>query len=390
MAEVRHELTLLLALAACGGGGGGGGKNNYYGLDASPQIDATADARVCTNLTTGTTDIKGYDAVDNIIVFGGPVNGDLGDGNPLSFQFEFYGGIEPTLQGTFDLTQGNQANYQTCAICVRAFSQDPQGNPLKVFFQSGGSITLTEDPLTNEHMVGTVSNLALQEVTIDSSYQSTPVANGACTTYGSFAIDHDKVPNAYACAHDTYEDGTTCDCGCAGSADIPDPDCLNGNLPVNGCAGGQICYSDNSCQTPPANDTCGTAAAITIGTPVHGTTVDAANNYNAGLEGATCDGISQAGPDVAYSVVLAANQAITVTLSGLDAGYDGSVALVGPGAAACNASPITACVAGADLGFEGGNETFQYTATTAGTYYLIVDSFYVNEAGAFTLSVSSP
>ncbi len=394
MPQVRARILLMMSLVACGGGG------KKTTPDAAKTVDAPPDARVCASLTApGSTTLDIINAsvggANPFIAWGGP-GGDAGDGNQLKLQFEFYGGIEPSLAGTFDLSMGNQANYMTCAVCVHAFSVDAQGNPIKQFFQSGGSVTLTEDPFTNEHLVASFSNVTLQEVTIDSqSFASTPVAGGLCTTYGSFTADHDKVPNAYTtCPKATYQDGTTCNCMCGGggSAAVPDPDCQNGNLAVAGCTGNQLCYYDDTCQTAPLNDKCATATPITIGTPVTGTTVNAANNYNAGLEGATCDGVSQAGPDVAYSVTLTANQAITVTLSGLDAMYDGSIALVGPGtpATACDANPITLCVKGADAAAEGANETFQYTATTAGTYYIIVDSFYPNEAGAFTLSVTSP
>jgi len=383
MPQVRTHFALLLALVACGGGG------KKANPDApQQQVDAAPDARVCTTLTNGTTDILGYDATNKVIVFGGP-GGDAGDGNPLKLQFEFYGGIEPSLAGTFDLSQGNQTNYMTCAVCVRAFSVDAQGNPIKEFFQTGGSVTLTEDPLTNEHLVASFSNIQLQEVTIDQqTFASTPVAGGLCTSYGSFNVDHDKVPNAWTCQHTAYQDGTTCDCMCGGTSGIMDPDCAIANATVNGCTSGQVCFKDG-CVTPPANDTCGTAVALTLGTPVTGTTIGATNNYSDGLQGTTCTGFMQQGADVAYSIALTANQAITVTLSGLDATYDGSVALLGPGAATiCDAAPIATCVAGADANPEGTTETFTYTATTAGTYYILVDSFYATEAGAFTLTVN--
>ena len=391
MPQMRTGILLMMSLVACGGG------DKKATPDAAKTVDAAPDARTCGTLTApGSTAIdilnNGATQQTPFIIWGGP-GGDFGDGNMTTLQFEFYGGIETSLQGTFDLSQGNQASYMTCAVCLHGYSLDAQGNPIKQFFQSGGSVTLTEDPFTNQHMVASFSNVTMQEVTIDpQTFASTPVAGGLCASYGSFTADHDKVPNAYTCAKATYADGTNCDCGCGGSGANPaaDPDCANGNATVAGCTTGQICYYNDTCETAPLNDKCTAATPITIGTPVTGTTVNAANNYNSGLEGMTCDGISQAGPDVAYSVVLTANQAITVTLSGLDTTYDGSVALVGPGTAAtaCDANPITLCVKGADAGTEGQNETFTYTATTAGTYYLIVDSFYPNEAGAFTLTVN--
>jgi hypothetical protein len=119
--------------------------------------------------------------------------------------------------------------------------------------------------------------------------------------------------------------------------------------------------------------------------------VGAARNYNDGLQAPTCTGFSQPGPDVVYSLTLAQDQAITVTLSSLQATFDGAVALLGPGATAiCDAAPITTCVKGADAGADGENETFTYTATAAGTYYILVDAWSAFEGGTFTLDVTSP
>lgn len=390
MPQTRTRTLLIMSLTtlvACGGG-------DKKATPDAKTVDAAPDARVCATLTapTGTAvDAKGFDATNKVMVVGG-AGGDAGDGNQLTFQVEVYGGIESSLAGTFDLTMGNQNNYKTCAICVRAYSLDASGNPIKEFFQSSGSVTLTADPFTNGHLVASFSNVTLQEVMIASDFTSTPVAGGLCATYGTFSVDHTKAPNAYTCQYQTYSDGTTCDCQCGGtgSASIIDTDCAAQNAPVNGCTTGQICnLVDDTCHAPVTNDKCATATPITVGTPVTGTTVNASNNYDAGLEGTTCTGFPQGGADVAYSVVLTANQAITVTLSGLDATYDGSIALLGPGAATiCDANPIATCVKGADAANAGANETFTYTATTAGTYYIIVDSFATRGAGAFTLTVN--
>ena len=138
----------------------------------------------------------------------------------------------------------------------------------------------------------------------------------------------------------------------------------------------------------PVNDTCASATGLTLDNSVNGTTVGANNDYNSGLE--TCTGYSQAGPDVAYSMFLAASQSITVTLSAPDAIFDPSISLIGPGLPSCNAVPVT-CLKGADFGNFGVGESFQYTAASSGTYYIIVDSFYgAGSAGDFTIKVSSP
>ena len=165
----------------------------------------------------------------------------------------------------------------------------------------------------------------------------------------------------------------------------------NGN---SDCTATQVCATflgtKGMCVPKVANDTCPTAGLIVIGTPVTGTTGGAAPNYNLGLETATCTGFPQPGPDVTYKVVLTAGQAITATLSGIPASYDPSLALLGPGTpTVCSASPVT-CLVGADTGLAGAGETFQFTATTAGIYYILVDSFSLNSSGDFTLTVTSP
>jgi hypothetical protein len=353
-----------------------------------PQPDAAPDAQMCTALTAGTFDVSTYTA-DQFEAFNA-TGGDPGDGHELTLSLEVYGGIEDSLMGTFDLSQGNQANYATCAVCVRAYSVDDTGAVIKEFFQKSGSVTISADPLADGHLVASFSNVELQEVTVDrdgGTFMSTPVPGGQCTTYGaSFSIDHDKVPNAWTCDHAAYVDGTACDCACGAA----DPDC--GDSPtrgqtVNGCTGTQVCGA-GTCLDVPANDLCAAATTLTLGTAVTGTTVGAYGDYSNGLEGQTCTGFHQAGGDVTYMVHLTAGTAYTVTLSGLDATFDASVSLLGPGAATvCDPDPITTCVAGADAGTEGADETFTYTPATTGDYYVLVDSFYPTESGAFTLKV---
>lgn len=141
---------------------------------------------------------------------------------------------------------------------------------------------------------------------------------------------------------------------------------------------------------PPVNDTCESATTLLLSTPVSGTTTGATNNYDSGLE--TCTGYTQAGGDVAYSVLLFSGQTVTVTLSNVYPALDASISLLGPGmASVCNAVPVT-CLAGADANAFGGGETFSYPVTQTGTYYIIVDSFYTGskDTGPFTIQVTQP
>jgi hypothetical protein len=376
-------VAALLVATACGGG-----SSKKPDANTAPS-EAGADASNCTSIAIGAQDLQ--DPGDGTYVYwGAPVTTDLGDGGTADLSFQFYSGIEPSLMGTFDLSMGNQNNYSTCAVCLVLGTTDSSGMPARAFFQTSGSVTLATDPVSGRQLTGSTSGVNLVEVTIDSStYVSTPVAGGECLTLPDTTLSHNGAPNGYTCAAATYSDGTTCDCACG----VLDADCFIEGAPVNGCPG-QVC-SANACANAVANDTCQTAVALTIGTPVTGTTVGATSNYDSGLEGATCTTVPQAGGDVAYKVTLAAGTGYTFTLSNVDPTFDASISLVGPGAAAvCDADPIATCVAGADLGLEGDGETFSYTVPTGqgGTYYVIVDSFYPApvEAGAFTVEVTSP
>lgn len=382
-------LALAASLAACGGGSSK--KTPDAGSQGGSDAPAGSTCASTTAVTTGTVDFGSYNAQGQTVSWNAPVTGDpAGGSTTYQYQLQFYGGIESSLMGTFDLSAGNQANYKTCAACVLLFSTDADanGNPTKAYFQKSGSITLTEDPLTNQHLVASISNLELQEVTIDwaGDFTSTPVATPTCATVANAMLDHDKVPNAFTCAHAKWEDGTTCDCMCG----VQDPDCFNGSDAIAGCTN-QLCFNAQ-CQTAPGNDTCGSAPALMLGMPVTGTTIGAHDDYDSGLEGSGCTGAMQPGSDVVYKVDLAANTAYQVALTMLDPAYDGSVSVIGPGAATiCDANPITTCVKGSDAMFEGGDEVFTFTPTTPGTYYVIVDSFYAPgaEAGAFTLAVTA-
>ncbi|HEX5058818.1 MAG TPA: pre-peptidase C-terminal domain-containing protein [Kofleriaceae bacterium] len=380
MTIVRASGIALVALLA---GCGDDSNNNNKTPDAFIIHDMGIDSRACESVTPGMLDFNGFDP-QGFVSWKGPITA-TGLGTNLEYQFEFYDNIESSLMGTFDLKAGNQSNYSTCAICVRAFERDAQGQVVKQYYQSGGSITLTEDPFTNKRLVGSLTDLQLEEVTIaQQTFVSTPVPGGKCGNFGGYAVDHDRVPNAWTCTHTDYDSGTNCNCVCG----TPDPDCIINNATVVGCTTGQACFND-ACVAKPANDTCAQAVTLTLGTSVMGTTAGADRNYNAGLEGSACTGFGQPGPDVVYKIDLTANQAITVTLSGLAATYDGSIALVGPGAdTLCDANPIATCVAGADDKFDGQDETFTYTATTAGTYYVIVDAYAPNVGGTFTLLVN--
>ncbi len=126
---------------------------------------------------------------------------------------------------------------------------------------------------------------------------------------------------------------------------------------------------------PIANDTCGGAIDVTAGGTFSGNTTNAMPDYNtAGLSG--CTGFSAASNDVVYSVDLAAGERLQATMT---ASWDASLYVVTD----C-ANTTTTCVAGQD---DGNPEEVDFTAMTAGTYFIIADG-YNTASGTFTLDVT--
>ncbi|HUS27367.1 MAG TPA: hypothetical protein VMZ53_02630 [Kofleriaceae bacterium] len=387
---------LMSSLLACGDDGGG----HVHGIpDAKP-----ADAQVCQAVTGSALDYFGYRAAsgeNGAAIFW---TGELGtiDGETLYYDLEFWDGID-TLTGTIDLGAGNQTAYDTCAVCILGYTLDDNGDIARAFFQSGGTMNLAADPVATKNLNATVSGLTMVEI---STADSTPIAGGPCLNYADATLTHDAVPNAWTCDHGKYNSGGNCTCKCG----IVDPDCTDASTAatVEGCNGTteNACFrtadaTNTQCVVRPANDTCETAgAALTIGTPVTGTTAGAKHDYDKNLDEATCTnavayGYSVPGPDVVYQVTLTQGVPYTITLNGLGSKIDMGVAVVGPApgtnpASICKtgAPPITNCVAGKDDGGNGIAETFQYTPSATGLYYIIIDSWNYNVGGMFTLNVS--
>lgn len=130
-----------------------------------------------------------------------------------------------------------------------------------------------------------------------------------------------------------------------------------------------VIINDGSTQVvvipPPANDTCEGAIDLQV-QGEQGFDVDLATGYTnaSNLDSGSCTGYSAPGPDAFYSIDLAAGTELVVLQEG---DCDMSIYLVTD----C-ADPFATCVAGAD---GGSPEILMYTVDTAGTYYLIVDTY---------------
>lgn len=208
-------------------------------------------------------------------------------------------------------------------------------------------------------------------------HEGTDEAFGLCTP---------RFPATWTCEGARYEDGATCDCDCG----APDPDCADGARAVRGCESGEACVFDGTCAAVPANDTCAGALPLPVGT-TRGTTRGARNDYTHVRDGGGCIEVEEDAPDVVYAIELAAGETLDVT--GL-ADFNIALALHGPdrgagageGPSTICTTTSTRCVIGVEVTGYGEAETLRYTATTSGTYYLVVDAFFSEMIGGFELT----
>ncbi|MCK6549686.1 pre-peptidase C-terminal domain-containing protein [Myxococcota bacterium] len=123
-------------------------------------------------------------------------------------------------------------------------------------------------------------------------------------------------------------------------------------------------------------DQCSDAFIVTGSGTFTGDTQQAVNDYSATR---SCAGFDATGPDVVYRVTLQTGDRLQASLAPSGTSWDTSIYLL----TSC-ADVATSCVAGQD---NGNPEELDYTAASAGDYYLVVDG-YGSAAGAYTLSIT--
>jgi hypothetical protein len=131
-------------------------------------------------------------------------------------------------------------------------------------------------------------------------------------------------------------------------------------------------------EAPPINDTCAGAIQIACGNiSLSGNTIDANNDYALSDDTLGCTTYSSRGLDVVYKVTAQAGDSIWVRYKST---ADGSIYIV------TNCANVqTSCVAGADVTNANETENLSYRFPTAGTYYIILDSFGEGTFGPWTL-----
>jgi hypothetical protein len=150
--------------------------------------------------------------------------------------------------GTFALDDAVNGNYGgPCAECLLVFADQATENatPTRTYFQSAGSIELSENPRETRNLFGRITGLQLVESTIGGpALESEPVPGGECLDIGTVELDLRFVDPEWTCDDADYNAGDgVCQCDICGA---PDPDCFAdfGEPPpttIEGCDPGDIC-----------------------------------------------------------------------------------------------------------------------------------------------------
>ncbi len=234
------------------------------------------------------------------------------------------------------------------------------------------------------------------------------------TTYPGVAIGDACPPTDSCLAADYHSSSDPLDTGCVtlspGTYYIQvdtwsSPDCIpDFTLTVSECpAGGACCHGDETCDDvsgsgdcigtgdtymgdgttcatvtcPPPNDQCPGTKISCDETLTGQSTVGTNNDYD---DTGACTGYNQPGADVAYELTMPFDGDVTITVQNVS-GFDPAFYVVTD----C-ANPV-ACIAGADAGYTGDDETTTFTAA-AGTYFIIVDTYSSSGQGTFDLDVT--
>jgi hypothetical protein len=233
-------------LPGVGGSAGAGGVGGEGGSGGEVP-------RVCGEVTLGAIIVSDQAEAPSSVQYFTEFTPAIGedDGDFAAIDFYQGSGYDGAQRGTFNLGEPEEAQYQTCARCVRIF-QDLGGQNEKVFFQESGEMFV--DPSSdqmNGSPVFTISDVTLIEVTIDAEYLSEPVPNGEClhVTAGSFSITAgEPLWDDVLCNINWRGDGL-CDCGCG----LLDPDCSASTADVcDGC----YCAGDTDVCSANANWLC--------------------------------------------------------------------------------------------------------------------------------------
>jgi hypothetical protein len=161
-----------VSAGGAGGESGGVGECLPQDYDALGELDGTASWPLPAKLEFSTMELPG-------------------GGLPDMLRIELYPGYGafPTDLTTLDnfVIEGDELSYATCGFCVLLFSEIDGIDYDKVYFQTGGTVTLTS---VEGNLTGHIDDFTFVEVVPDGSGMSfEPVADGCTTTITSVSFD---------------------------------------------------------------------------------------------------------------------------------------------------------------------------------------------------------
>ncbi len=235
------------------GGTGGASTGGTGGTDAGAGGSGGSDAGAgCTPITVGT--LYGQ----NVVTEMGQISPNIGgtDGDWLAVAHD-------GTTGTFDLS--TETDLTTCTQCVLAYEDVASGNVGRYYFQTSGSMTVSQaSSSTPVFSSGSLSNVKLIEVTIDSNGNATPVQGGKCLILNSANwsvanVCYDGGPEYIYPSQSSSTDCTNCEnaevgtggcCESTWNTCVNDTDCSSIVTCINNCASGdttcqQNCYNSN-------------------------------------------------------------------------------------------------------------------------------------------------
>jgi hypothetical protein len=246
--------------AGMGGSAGAGGSGGQLGCSETIEITTTGDWE----MSSGTNYVSYVYNVSPQLAPCSDCSGPLAD--YLWIDFYVDGEYTGEQTGTFELGMGDEANFASCSRCVLLgveYHSDTEVVEAYFFAKSGTAVI---DP-TSDQMNGspqlTLSDVTLEEVTIDDSSVSTRVNGGRCLHLANATLAPPvvPVPPEWVCPESYYVD-SDCDCGCG----APDPSCASSIIgacdfcPSYGCAADETCrevdLENNAICTGPQPWTC--------------------------------------------------------------------------------------------------------------------------------------
>jgi hypothetical protein len=243
------------------GSGGSGGSSGELGCSDTIEITTTGDWTVSYD---GSLTSYSFNLSPQLT----PCSGCQGP-LPDYLWIDFYTGGEYTGAdtGDFVLGVGEEENYASCSRCVWLGVEfgTTSGGSAAYYFSTGGEMVVdAASDHVNGHPIVSLSDVTLEEVTIDfGSGLSTPVNGGRCLHLVSATLNSPVVvvPPEWTCDDADYLD-MYCDCGCGAL----DPVCASSGIaaceycPTTGCAADTTCHEvdlvDNTKCTGPQPWTC--------------------------------------------------------------------------------------------------------------------------------------